>query len=254
MRLKNTVADLQDFYILSLSTLVDIFRPPFRLRETLVQMDYAGVGSLFMVFWVSLFIGMALTLQTSTELARFGLNIYAPKIVGISMVREIGPVAIAMGFAGRVGSGMASELGSMVLGHQVDMLRVYGINVVNKLVAPRVLSGLVMLPVLTVIGDLIALLGGYYIAVFVGHQSGPFYWRQIETILNFETIAAGTVKPFIFGFLITCISCYAGLSTKDGAGGLRTSTTFAVVVSTLAVIVTDFVATRILLYLFGTTL
>ena len=253
MQLRNTVADLQDFYILSLSTLLEMVRPPFRIRETIVQMDYAGVGSLFMVFWVSLFIGMALTLQTSAELTRFGLNIYAPKIVGISIVREIGPVAIAMAFAGRVGSGMASELGSMVLSHQVDMLRVYGINVINKLVTPRVLSGLIMLPVLTIIGDLVALLGGYYIAVFVGHQSGSFYWRQIEAILNFETLVAGTVKPFIFGYLITCISCYAGLSTKGGAGGLRTSTTFAVVTSTLAVIITDFVATRILLYLFEAT-
>jgi phospholipid/cholesterol/gamma-HCH transport system permease protein len=254
VRLKNTVAELQDFYILSLSTLLDIFRPPFRLRETIVQMDYAGAGSLFMVFWVSLFIGMALTLQTSAELARFGLNIYAPKIIGISIVREIGPVAIALVFAGRVGSGMASEIGSMVLGHQVDILRVYGINVINKLVTPRVLSGLIMLPVLTVIGDLISLLGGYYITVFVGHQSGSFYWRQIKAILNLETMVAGTLKPFVFGYLITCISCYAGLSTKGGAKGLREATTLAVVVSTLAIIITDFIATRILLYLFGATL
>lgn len=254
MQLKNRLADLQDFYVLSFSALLDIFRPPLRVRETIAQMDYAGVGSLFMVFWVSLFIGMALTLQISAELARFGLDLYAPKIVGISIVREIGPVAIALGFAGRVGSGMASEIGSMVLGHQVDILRVYGISVTNKLVTPRVLSGLIMLPVLTVIGDLISLFGGYYIAVFVGHQSGSFYWRQIKAILNFETLVAGTLKPFMFGYLITCISCYAGLSTKGGARGLRKSTTFAVVVSTLAIIITDFIATRILLYLFGATL
>jgi len=237
--------------MLCMSALVDMLRPPFRVRETIAQMDYAGSGSLFMVFWVSLFIGMALTLQTSAELARLGFKIYAPKIVGISIIREIGPVAVALGFAGRVGSGIASEIGLMVLGHQIDVLRVHGINVINKLVTPRVLSGLVMLPVLTIIGDLISLLGGYYIAVFVSHQNGAFYWRQIKVVLNLETILAGTLKPFVFGYLITCISCYAGLSTKGGARGLRKSTTFAVVFSTLAVIITDFIATRILLYLFG---
>jgi phospholipid/cholesterol/gamma-HCH transport system permease protein len=251
MRIKNTLADMQDFYMLCICALVQMFRPPFRTRETVAQMDYAGFGSLFMVFWVTLFIGMALTLQISTELARLGFKIYAPKIVGLSIIREIGPVAVALGFAGRVGSGMASELGLMVLGHQVDVLRVHGIDIINKLVTPRVLSGLIMLPALTIVGDLISLLGGYYVAVFVGHQSGAFYWRQIKAVLNFETVAAGIVKPFIFGYLITCISCYAGLATKGGARGLRKSTTFAVVFSTLAIIVTDFIATRILLYLFA---
>jgi phospholipid/cholesterol/gamma-HCH transport system permease protein len=159
-------------------------------------------------------------------------------------------VTIALSFAGRVGSGMASEIGSMVLGHQVDVLRVHGIDVVKKLVTPRVLSGLLMLPVLTVIGDFIALLGGYYIAVFVSHQSGPFYWAQIKKAMSLETIASGFLKPFLFGYLITCISCYAGLSTKGGASGLRKSTTRAVVASTITIIVSDFVVTRVLLYVF----
>jgi phospholipid/cholesterol/gamma-HCH transport system permease protein len=108
-----------------------------------------------------------------------------------------------------------------------------------------------MLPILTLIGDAISILGGYYISVFVSQQSGSFYWSQIREIMDFETITTGTVKPFMFGYLIACISCYSGLSTRGGAVGLRRSTTTAVVFSTIIVIVTDFLLTKVILYLFG---
>jgi phospholipid/cholesterol/gamma-HCH transport system permease protein len=172
-------------------------------------------------------------------------------VVGLSIIKEIGPAAIALSFTGRVGAGIASELGSMQLGHQIDILRVHGVDPVKKLVVPRVISAVVMLPVLTIIGDAVSLFGGYYIAVFVSHQSGAFYWGQIREIMDFETVTTGTVKPFIFGYLISCISCYTGLSTRGGAIGLRRSTTTAVVFSIIIIIITDFVLTRVLLYVFG---
>jgi len=214
-------------------------------------MDYTGTGSLPIIFLVSLFIGMALTLQISAELADLGLKMYTGRIVGLSIIREIGPVAVALTYAGRVGSGMASEIGSMVLGHQVDILRVYGVNPVKKLVIPRVVSSIIMLPALTVIGDATSLLGGYYIAVFGSHQSGVFYWSQIEDILIFENVFSGIAKPFIFGYLISCISCYMGFSTRGGARGLRRSTTNAVVASMIMIIVSDFILTRVLFYILG---
>jgi phospholipid/cholesterol/gamma-HCH transport system permease protein len=214
-------------------------------------MDYMGTGSLLIVFLVSLFIGMALSLQTSAELADLGLKMYTGKIVGVSIIREVGPGIIALVFAGRVGSGMASELGSMTLGHQVDILRVHGVNPIKKLVTPRVVSAVLMLPVLTVIGDAASLFGGYYISVFVSHQSGAFYWSQIREIMNFENIFSGIAKPFIFGYLIACISCYMGLATKGGARGLRKSTTTAVVLSMIMIIISDFLLTRVLLYILG---
>jgi phospholipid/cholesterol/gamma-HCH transport system permease protein len=214
-------------------------------------MDYMGTGSLLIVFLVSLFIGMALSLQTSAELADLGLKMYTGKIVGVSIIREVGPGIIALVFAGRVGSGMASELGSMTLGHQVDILRVHGVNPIKKLVTPRVVSAVLMLPVLTVIGDAASLFGGYYISVFVSHQSGAFYWSQIREIMNFENIFSGIAKPFIFGYLIACISCYMGLATKGGARGLRKSTTTAVVLSMIMIIISDFLLTRVLLYMLG---
>ena len=248
---KGNVSRLQDFYILSVKAPLGVFRRPFYLRDTIEQMDYIGTGSIFVISLVSLFIGMALSLQISAELSELGLKMYTGKIVGLSIIKEVGPVAIALSFAGRVGSGMASELGSMTIGHQVDILRVHGVSPLKKLVTPRVISSIVMLPVLTLIGDAISLLGGYYISVFVSHQSGYFYWSQIKEILDFENIFTGLSKPFIFGYLISCISCYMGLSTRGGSAGLRKATTTAVVIATIMIIVSDFMMTRVLLYVFG---
>ncbi|RJQ47051.1 MAG: ABC transporter permease [Nitrospiraceae bacterium] len=251
MNIRETAARLQDFYILSFRALLDVFRRPFYLRETIEQMDYMGTGSLFIVFLVSLFIGMALSLQISAELSALGLKMYTGKIVGLSIIREIGPVAIAISFAGRVGSGITSEIGSMILGHQVDIMRVHGVNPFKKLVTPRVVSAVLMLPVLTVIGDAVSLAGGYYISVFVSHQSGSFYWSQIREILDFKNVFSGVTKPFLFGYLISCISCYMGLSTRGGARGLRKATTSAVVLSIIVVIISDFLMTRVLLIALG---
>ncbi len=254
MDIKENFSKLQDFYILSVKAPLGIFRKPFYFKDIIEQMDYMGTGSLFIVFLVSLFIGMALSLQISAELSEVGMKMYTGRIVGMSIIREIGPGVIALVFAGRVGSGMASELGSMMLGHQVDILRVHGINPVQKLITPRVVSAFLMLPVLTVIGDAAALLGGYYISVFVSHQSGSFYWGQIKDVMEFDNIFSGLAKPFIFGYLISCISCYMGLTASGGARGLRKATTNAVVISMIMVIISDFMLTRILLYAMGANL
>ncbi|HET6514351.1 MAG TPA: ABC transporter permease [Thermodesulfovibrionales bacterium] len=251
LRIRELINDLQDFYLLSFHGLRGLVSKPFYFRDTIEQMDYAGSGSFLIVVLVSLFVGMALSLQLAAELSVLGLKIYTGKVVGISIIREIGPVAAALVFTGRVGSGMASELGSMVLGHQVDTLRVFGVDPIKKLVTPRIISSLVMLPALTTIGDATSLFGGYYIAVFVSHQSGSLYWSSVRDVLVFKNVFAGSVKPFIFGYLIASISCYMGLSARGGAVGLRSATTKAVVASIIMVIVSDFVLTRILLYVLG---
>jgi phospholipid/cholesterol/gamma-HCH transport system permease protein len=254
VKLKESISQLQDFYFLSGRGLLGSIRKPFYFKDTIEQMDYAGSGSLIIILLVSLFIGMALSLQLSAELSPLGLKMYIGNIVGVSIIREIGPVMTALVFAGRVGSGMASELGSMILGHQVDTLRVFGVDPIKKLVTPRILSSLIMLPALTFIGDITSTLGGYYIAVFASHQSGAFYWSSIRGVINFENVLSGFIKPFIFGYLIACISCYMGLSTKGGAVGLRRTTTTAVVASFIMIIVADFFLTRILLYILGFSL
>lgn len=251
LKIRELISDLQDLYLLSFHGLLGLIRKPFYLKDSFEQMDYSGAGSFVIVVLVSLFIGMALSLQLAAELSVLGLKMYTGKVVGISIIREIGPVAAALVFTGRVGSGIASELGSMVLGHQVDTLRVFGVDPVKKLVTPRILSAVIMLPVLTTIGDGASLFGGYYIAVFMSHQSAHVYWSSVRDVLIFENVFAGTVKPFIFGYLIACISCYMGLSTKGGAIGLRSSTTRAVVASIIMIIISDFILTRVLLYALG---
>jgi len=251
MNIRDTISRLQDFYILCFRAPLGVFGRPFYIRDTIEHMDYMGTGSLFIVLLVSLFIGMALSLQISAELSVLGLKMYTGRIVGLSIIREIGPVAIALSFAGRVGSGITSEIGSMILGHQVDIMRVHGVNPLKKLVTPRVISAILMLPVLTIIGDAVSLLGGYYISVFVSHQSGSYYWSQIKDIMNFKNIFSGVIKPFLFGYLISCISCYMGLSARGGAQGLRKATTSAVVMSTIMIIISDFILTRVLLLVLG---
>src|SRR5512139_3547344 len=193
MRTKELISDLQDFYILSTRGVMAITRKPYYVKDLIEQMDYAGTGSFIIVLLVSLFIGMALSLQLAAELSGLGFKMYIGRIVGVSIIREIGPVMAALVFAGRVGSGMASELGSMVLGHQVDTLRVFGVDPVKKLVAPRIVSSLVMVPALTFIGDAVSLFGGYFIAVFVSHQSGSVYWSSIRDVFRVENVIAGGV-------------------------------------------------------------
>lgn len=253
-KIKRLISDLQDFYLMIFYSFIGIFRRPFYLRDTIEQMDYAGAGSFIIVMIVSLFVGMALSLQLSAELASLGLKMYTGKIVGIAIIREVGPVTTALVYCGRVGAGMASELGSMVIGHQIDSLRVFGVDPIRKLVTPRILSSIIILPALTTIGDAIAILGGYYVAVFVSNQSGYVYWSSIREILDFENVFSGSVKPFIFGFIISSICCYMGLTTKGGAKGLRKSTTNAVVLSIIMIIISDFMLTRILLYVLGFSL
>ncbi len=254
MKLKEWINDFQEFYLLSGRGLAALGKRPFYVKDLIEQMDYAGAGSFSIVVLISLFLGMALSLQLSAELSRVGLKMYTGTIVGISIIREMGPVVTALIFAGRVGSGMASELGSMILGHQVVTLRVFGVDPVRKLVAPRILSSILMLPTLTIIGDAVSIVGGYFIAVYISHQSGTFYWSSIRDVFDYENVIAGAVKPFIFGYLIAAISCHMGLSTRGGAIGLRRTTTKAVVASFIMIIVADFILTRVLLYVLGFSL
>lgn len=251
MNIMERVNSLQDFYLLSIRSVLGLVRRPFYWGDVIEQMDYAGAGSLLIIMIVALFVGMALSLQLEAQLAFMGLQSYTGRVVAISVIREIGPVLAAVVYAGRAGSGMSSELGSMVLGHQVDTLRVFGVDPVQKLVVPRMLSSVVMVPALTIIGDTASLLGGYFIAVYVSHLSGTTYWMSIRDVLTVGYVVPGVIKPFIFGYLIACIGCFTGLSTRGGALGLRSSTTRAFVLSVMTIIVFDFFITKIVVYIVG---
>lgn len=249
--LKSFFLNLQEFYYLSLRGVIGIFRKPIYYKDLIEQMDYAGAGTLVIIALVALFIGMALSLQIAAQFATLGLQMYTGRVVGISIISEIGPVASALVFAGRAGSGMASELGTMVLRHQVDTLRVFGVDPVKKLITPRIIGSIIMLPALTIISDGVALLGGFYITSVVNHQSSTVYWDSIRLIMLPEYIISGSLKPFVFGFIIAATSCYTGLTTKGGAVGLKSSTTRAFVLSTIMIIIADFILTKTILFAFG---
>lgn len=250
-KIKNRLFTLQELYLLTYNGFVSIFRKPFYYRDLIEQMEYSGAGTLLIIVLVALFIGMALSLQIAAQFAVLGLQMYTGRVVGISIISEIGPVASALVFAGRTGSGMASELGTMVLRHQVDTLRVFGLDPIKKLIAPRIIGCVIMLPALTIIADAVSLLGGFYITTVVNNQSSTIYWDSIRVILLPEYIISGTLKPFIFGLIVASISCYTGFTTKGGAAGLKSSTTRAFVISTILIIFADFVITKIILFLFG---
>lgn len=250
-RIKIFLWEVQEFFHMCLNGTLGVVRKPFYYKDLIEQMDYFGTGTLGIIFLVTLFIGMALSLQISAEFAILGLQMYTGRVVGISVITEIGPVVTALVYAGRAGSGMASEIGSMVLRHQVDTLRVFGIDPIRKLVTPRILGSLLMLPILTVIGDFVSLYGGYYINTIVNNQSGAVYWDAIRVTLLPRYIVPGAVKPFVFGFIVAAISCYTGFSTRGGAMGLKSATTRAFVLSIIFIIVSDFTITKIFLFIFG---
>ncbi|MBD3422228.1 MAG: hypothetical protein GF398_19110 [Chitinivibrionales bacterium] len=250
-RPRQLIARFQNFYSMIYQTVGGMAKKPYYNFETVSQMDHDGWGSLAIVVTVSAFIGMALSLQLITELSFMGLKMYTGQVIGTSIISEIGPVIIAIVYAGRVGSGTASEIGSMKLNQQLDALRVYGVDPLKKLVAPRVISAVIILPALTFIGDVSALIGGAYIARFSGNQSPLVYWEQIRLVLHPRWIAPGVIKPIVFGTTISMMACYTGLSATGGAKGLKKATTHAFVNSVILIIVLDFVLTKAILYIMG---
>ena len=235
-----------------------IFARPFYGQDVVQQMDEIGVKSLGIVLLTGLFTGMVLALQSSVQLKTFGATMYIGNLV--SMIRELGPVLAGLMVAGRVGSGIAAQLGSMRVTEQIDALNTLGTDPIKKLVTPRVLAALIMLPVLTVINDFVGIIGGNIIASFVVGLPTAQYWRTV-----WDQIAAdgftlryipndfvqGLSKPFVFGGLISITACYFGLGTTGGTEGVGQSTTRTVVTSSILILVVDYFITQLLLSLLG---
>ena len=247
---KGGVLAVQEYAELSWRGLAAIVTPPRYPREIMAQMDSIGVGSLSIVILTGTFTGMVLALQSAASLDAFGARPYVGRLVSISMVRELGPVLTALMVTGRVGSGMAAELGSMVVTQQIDALRVLGSDPIRKLVAPRLLAGMVMVPILTVLADAVGIFGGSLISVSTLKLSWEFYWRSVSTTLVVNDFAMGLTKPVVFGFILTSVGCFMGLRTKGGTQGVGEATTRSVVVASVLILSSDFFMTKILLALF----
>ena len=249
-RVKETVLSVQDYVLLTGKGLSAIITPPHYHRETVAQMDSLGVQSLSIVVLTGMFTGMVLALQSAASLDAFGARPYVGRLVAISMVRELGPVLTALMVTGRVGSGMAAELGSMVVTQQIDALRVLGTDPIRKLVAPRLCAALVMVPILTVISDTVGVFGGSLISIFNLKLSWEYYWRSVANAMVINDIVMGFVKPVVFGLILASVGCYMGLNTSGGTQGVGLSTTRSVVVASVAILSSDFFITKLLLIVF----
>lgn len=222
---------------------------PFYMRDVVEQFDRIGIGSLTVVLLTGLFTGMVLALQTGMTLDQFGARSVVGRLVSASMVKELGPVLTALMVTGRVGSGIAAELGSMVVTDQIAALRALGTDPVRKLVLPRVLAGTVMVPVLTVIADAVGILGGLIISVTQLRVAGSIYWSNVIDGLYMDDLWMGLVKPVALGFALVTIGCHVGLRASGGTQGVGRATTNAVVSASVAVLVLDFLLTKLLITL-----
>ena len=244
--LKIAIHEVQEYVRLQVATIQGIFSRPFYFHDVVEQFDQIGIGSLTVVLLTGFFTGAVLALQSGVTLDQFGARPFVGRLVSASMIKELGPVLTGLMLAGRIGSGIAAELGSMVVTDQINALRALGTDPVRKLVVPRVLAGFFMTPVLTVISDTVGILGGWLIAVYQLRVASSLYWTSITEALYLQDAWMGIIKPFFLGYVIVTIGCHVGLRTSGGTQGVGRSTTSAVVAASVAVIAVDFFITRIL--------
>ena len=248
-RATRAVLEIQEYLRLVGRVARGLVSRPFYYRDVVEQFDAIGIGSITVVLLTGAFTGMVLALQTGTTLDQFGARSLVGRLVSASMVKELGPVLTALMVTGRVGSGIAAELGSMVVTDQINALRALGTDPVRKLVVPRVLAGLIMVPVLTVVAVGVGMVGGWIITVTQLKVASSVYWNAVVDGLYMEDIWMGLVKPFVLGFVIVSIGCHVGLRTAGGTQGVGRSTTNAVVAASVAVLAVDFFVTKLLIAL-----
>ena len=247
--LKSAIGEVQEYVRLSSAAARGAFSRPFYFHDVVEQLDSIGWGSLTVVLLTGIFTGAVLALQSGLTLDQFGARPVVGRLVSASMIKELGPVLTALMLAGRVGSGIAAELGSMVVTDQINALRALGTDPIRKLVVPRVIAGVVMAPILTVISDFMGIVGGSIIAIFQLQVTSGQYWKSITDGLYVQDAWMGIIKPFFLGFVIVSIGCHVGLRTKGGTQGVGRATTNAVVAASVCVLAVDFFLTRLLITL-----
>lgn len=227
-----------------------IFSEGFRRKKLVLEsMTKIGIDSFPLVGIISTFTGMVMVMETAVTLKKFGGESYVGGIVSISMVRELGPVIVALIVAGRVGASVAAEIGSMKITEQIDALEVLGVSPISYLITPRLVSAMVMFPVLTLMANFLSIIGGYIIGVYLVHISPGVYLYQSFEFVKVRDIFVGIAKSFVFGVLIIGASCLEGLKTSGGAEGVGNATTSAVVNAFFLVILANLILTAIFYFL-----
>jgi len=244
---KQKVFAVQEYTLLSIQSLANLFRKPLYIADTVQQADLIGVGSLPIVVLIGFFTGAVLAVQTANTLQRFGSITLIGQLVALSMVRELGPVLTGILVAGRNASGMASELGSMIVTEQIDAMRALGTDPMKKLVTPRVVATTVMLFFLTILSDFVGLAGGLMVSKFALKLDARQYWSNAWQSLVFQDVFMGLVKPVLFGFIIATVGCFYGMTARGGTQGVGRATTQAVVAASVLIIVVNFFVTQFLM-------
>jgi phospholipid/cholesterol/gamma-HCH transport system permease protein len=245
--LAQAVYEIQEATLMTWRAFRRALAKPYYLREIITQMDVIGVGSVMIILLTGLFTGGVLALQTSSTLKTFGATGVTGQLVMTSMVREMGPVLASLMLAGRVGSAIAAELGSMVVSEQVDAMRALGTDPVKKLVWPRLFALMVMTPALTLAADMVGAFGGWLVASALMNVASSVYISSAKDALTYNDIIGGLIKPTVFGLIIAIVSCRAGLRTHGGTVGVGRSTTQAVVLSDILILASDFFLARLIL-------
>ncbi len=246
---KQRILAVQDYALLSARSVTNLLTGPRYFPDTFDQMDIIGVGSLPIVILTGFFIGAVLVLQTASQFERFGQTALTGDVVALALVRELGPTITGLLVAGRNSSGIASELGSMLVTEQVDAMRAMGTDPTRKLVTPRVVATVLMLPLLTAVADFIGLVGGFVVSAFELRLNPVQYWTRAIDALAFADIVQGMTKPLIFGFILSTVGCYQGLTVRGGTQGVGRATTQAVVASSVFILIANFFLTKLMLYL-----
>ncbi len=245
----NAIWEIQSYTFLSSRATANLFTKPRYLRDTLFQMERIGVGSLTIILLTGFFTGAVLGIQSESALRKYGAVSITGQLVAMTLIRELGPVLSALMVAGRIGSGIASELGSMVVSEQISAMRALGTDPTRKLVTPRMIATIVMLPCLTVVCDAVGIIGGWVIARYKLLLSSSQYWSDAVNALQFSDVVGSILKPVVFGFIISMTGCYIGLRTTGGTEGVGRATTQAVVSSSILVITADFFLNNLIIYI-----
>src|SRR5262247_2502829 len=243
------IFQIQEITLLVWRVLRSLLKPPRYLRETIEQMDILGFGSLIIIMLTGTFTGMVLALNSANTLQKFGVQNVTGVLVATSLIRELGPVLTCLMLAGRVGSGIAAELGSMLVSEQIDAMRALGTDPIKKLVTPRIVALVTMAPALTVVCDMTGTMGGLLAAISFQGQASSVYISSAKEAVTYNEILGGLIKPTVFGFIIAIIGCYKGLSTTGGTVGVGRSTTQSVVVTSILIIAVDFLLSKLILSL-----
>jgi len=239
--------EIQEFSKLCSQAVINLFRKPRYLQDSLLQMDIIGTGSIVIIVITGFFMGGVLALQSAKSLRDFGAVNLTGQLVTLALVRELGPVLTALMVAGRVGSGIASELGSMVVTEQINAMRALGTDPIKKLVTPRMIASTTMLPLLTIVADFCGLVGGWIVSFYSLSLNTNLYWSTALRALGYNDVIEGLIKPIFFGFIIGMIGCYYGLRTQGGTRGVGISTTRAVVTASILILIMDFFLSKIVL-------